>query len=191
VSPPAARPFEKRLKYARVERERRFLLAGVPEGIDLRSGYQQMEDLYFPGTTLRLRRVTSPTGEVVELKLNQKLPLEPETASHRIITSVYLGAADYELLGRLPGDRLVKRRYAFPWRGTAFGIDVFQGALAGLVLAEAEAPSEDSLAAIPALPVRHVEVTEEPIFAGGPLAAGAPATSLARAAELLAKGASR
>ena len=118
--------FSKRLKYARIERERRFLLAALPAGLEPDAGYQQFEDLYFPGTSLRLRRVTSPAGDVVELKLNQKLPHDSNAPSHRIVASVYLPAADFGLLGSLPGRRLVKRRYAFPWRGVGFGVDVFQ-----------------------------------------------------------------
>jgi len=178
--------FEKRLKYARVEIERRFLLAALPSDIDPRLGYRTLEDLYFPGTSLRLRRATSPTGEVIELKLNQKLANEPPLPTHRIITSVYLSPADYDFLDRLSGARLAKRRYAFSWQGTCFGIDVFQASLRGLVLAEAEALSEESLDSVPALPVRHVEVTADPLFCGGALAAGEPARILERAHALLA-----
>jgi CYTH domain-containing protein len=123
---------------------------------------------------------------VIELKLNQKLPSDPPLPTHRIITSVYLSAVDYGLLGRLAGSRLAKQRYAFSWQGAHFGIDVFQGSLRGLVLAEAEAATEDLLASLPALPVRHVEVTADPIFCGGALATEEPARILERARELLA-----
>lgn len=176
----------KRFKYARLELERRFLLAALPAELDPRMGYQQFEDRYFPGTSLRLRRVTAPSGEVLELKLNQKLPHDPPRPSHRIITSVYLDAVDHALLGRLGGSLLVKRRYAYPWRGTRFGVDTFQGPLLGLVLAEAEVETEAALAALPALPVRHVEVTADPLFGGGSLAVEPADRVLDRARELLA-----
>jgi CYTH domain-containing protein len=175
--------FEKRLKYARVEAERRFLLAALPAEIDPATGYQTFEDLYFLGTTLRLRRVTSPDGAIVELKLNQKLPHDPPLPSHRVITSVYLTPDDFALLSQLGGARLVKRRYAFPWQGVRFGVDVFQEPLAGLVLAEAE--SSDRLDALPALPGDPLEVTEDPRFSGGSLAAEKPEKTLALARELL------
>ena len=178
--------FEKHLKYARVEMERRFLLATLPSEVDPRSGYQTLEDLYFPGTSLRLRRVTSPAGRVIELKLNQKLQNDPPLPTHRITTSVYLGPADYSLLSRLAGGRLAKRRYAFWSEGTRFGIDVFQESLQGLVLAETEVASEDILDSVPALPVPHIEVTAEPLFCGGTLATEDPVRILERARELLA-----
>jgi len=180
-------PPGKRLKYARVERERRFLLAALPPGVDPQAGYLQFEDLYFPATSLRLRRVTAPDGRIVELKLNQKLPHETERASHRVVTSVYLGVADYDLLAGLPGERLVKRRYGWVWRGVRFGVDAFQERLAELVLAEAEGETEEALAALPPLSVPHVEVTEDSSFGGGALASADAAAVLARAAALLAR----
>ena len=175
--------FEKRLKYARVEAERRFLLPELPAEIDPSTGYQTFEDLYFLGTTLRLRRVTSPAGDVVELKLGQKLPHDPPLATHRIITSVYLTPDDFAFLSRIGGARLVKRRYAFPWQGVRFGVDVFQESLAGLVLAEAE--SSDRLDSLPALPGDPLEVTDDLRFSGSRLAAEKPERSLALARQLL------
>lgn len=177
--------FEKRLKYARIERERRFLLPALPAQIDPGSGYQSIEDRYFSGTSLRLRRVTSPAGEVVELKLNQKLPHEPQLATHRIITSVYLTEADYGLLSRLGGARLAKRRYRFAWRDVRFAVDLFQEALDGLVLAEAEIESDALLESLPALPGRQIEVTADPRFRGAALATEPAARTLALASELL------
>ena len=49
------------LKYARVERERRWLLASAPE---LGSGPMDITDRYLVGTRLRLREVTEG-GSVV------------------------------------------------------------------------------------------------------------------------------
>jgi len=54
------------MKYARIERERRFLLATPPAGIDLAAGYRQLDDLYLEGTRLRLRSVTAPDGALLE-----------------------------------------------------------------------------------------------------------------------------
>lgn len=180
---------EKRFKYARVEIERRFLLAALPAELDPRSAYQTFEDRYFLGTSLRLRRVTSPSGEIVELKLNQKLPHDPPLPTHRIITSVYLTASDHCLLSRLGGARLAKRRYSFLWQGVRFGVDLFQESLSGLILAEAEVESQSLLESLPVLPVHHLEVTGDPRFSGGVLAAEDPRKSLACAEELLSSSA--
>jgi hypothetical protein len=53
--------------------------------------------------------------------------------------------------------------------GRAFGIDVFGGALAGLVLAELALDSEAELRALPLPGFAHCEVTELPLFTGGEL----------------------
>ena len=49
------------LKYAQVERERRYLVRAVPDGVRY---VDEIEDAYIEGTRLRLRRVTSQ-GEVM------------------------------------------------------------------------------------------------------------------------------
>jgi hypothetical protein len=157
------------LEYARIERERRFLLAALPASIDTGSGYQQIDDLYIEGTRLRLRSVTSPEGELIEQKLNQKREAPGGDAAHRIITSVYRDPAEYARLAALPGRRLEKRRYAYTHEGCAFGIDVFSGPLTGLVLAEIELDAEAELRALPLPAFAHCEVTELPLFTGGEL----------------------
>jgi hypothetical protein len=57
-------------KYSLVEREKRFLLAALPDGME--KTFRRIEDTYFQDTRLRLRKVTSPLGHILELKLTQK-----------------------------------------------------------------------------------------------------------------------
>jgi CYTH domain-containing protein len=175
----------KRLEYARLERERRFLLDALPAEA-ARADWEQLDDLYFPGTTLRLRCVTGPDGAVRERKLNQKLPA-PDGAPHaRVITSVYLDDADFALLAHLPGGApLAKRRHRLAGGGHVLGVDVFLGSLAGLVLAEVELDSEAALRAFAPPPFARREVTDDARFTGGRLATGDPAAVLKHARELL------
>ena len=175
----------KLLKYARYENERRFLLGALPPGLEESRGYQQLDDLYLEGTRLRLRMARSPAGEVIERKLNQKI-LDPEgDPARRIITSVYLDAAEYAVLAALPGRRLAKRRYVYSHEGRAFGIDVFSGPFAGLVLAEIELASVPELHALAPPAFAHCEVTALPLFSGGELTQREPAEVLAEARRLL------
>jgi hypothetical protein len=175
----------KPLEYARIERERRFLLAALPAGIDPSSGYQQIDDLFIEGTRLSLRSVNSPEGELIEQKLNQKREAPSGDAAHRIITSVYLDPAEYARLAALPDRRLEKRRYAHAHEGRAYGIDVFAGPLTGLLLAEIELDTEGGLRALPLPAFAHCEVTELPVFTGGELARGDPARVQREARRLL------
>jgi CYTH domain-containing protein len=174
------------MKYARIERERRFLLAELPAGIDLTAGYRQLDDLYLDGTRLRLRSVTAPGGAILEQKLGQKVSAPGGAPTHRLITSLYLEPAEYALLATLPGRRLAKRRYAFPHAGLGFVIDVFLGALAGLLLAEIALDSDAAERALALPPFAHCEVTALPLFTGGALAREDPALVLREARRLLA-----
>lgn len=123
-----------------------------------------IEDRYLPGTALRLRRVTAPDGSVVH-KLGKKYP--GVGLSSRPMTNIYLDAAEYGALAVLPAAVLVKRRHDV---GDEFAIDVFEGALAGLMLAEISADDDAELAAIVVPSWCTVEVTEDVAYAGGTLA---------------------
>jgi CYTH domain-containing protein len=153
-------------KYARVERERRFLLRSIPEDPPA-VRVREIEDRYFPGTRLRLRRVHAPGGQAeTEYKLTQKIRFDEPGAVQGLITNTYLSQTEYELLARLPGHILRKTRYSMP----PIGIDVFGPPLDGLALAEAEFATDEQLAAFVPPDYALKEVTADRRFTGGRLA---------------------
>ena len=150
-------------KYARVERERRFLLAAAPtEGITTR---RQITDRYLLGTRLRLRRACNPDTGSCELKFTQKLPAEQPGYVQGLITNTYLSAAEYDLLATLPAAVLSKTRLSLP----PLGIDVFDPPLHGLVLAEVEFATDDQARSFHPPLESVAEVTDDPRFTGGSL----------------------
>ena len=169
------------LKYARIERERRFLLARVPDDV-VATPARLIEDVYIDGTRLRLRRITASDG-AREWKLAQKLALD---SGRTIITNIYLSRAEFERLAVLPGRRLVKERRHCVAVGCRFGVDAFRAPLDGLVLAEAEVATDEQLHALPVPPFAHCEVTDCIELSGAALARNDPAVSLAFARRLLA-----
>jgi CYTH domain-containing protein len=143
------------MKYARWERERRFLLAGPPEqAVAGARPAAQIEDRYLTNTRLRLRLVRRP-GEPAVRKLGQKIR-EPGTFPPAVAhTSLYLDADEYAALAELPAAELTKTRTLLHWDGPVLAVDVFTGRLAGLVLAEydlagdgpaTDAPTDDAAA---------------------------------------------
>ena len=152
-------------KYARVEWERRFLLAQFPAAANI-VRVRRLSDRYITGTGLRLREIAGD-GEESVFKLTQKLPERNGGARQGLITTMRLSSHEFALLAQLPASTLTKTRHSMP----PFGIDVFDGELSGLVLAEAEFDSEDEAAklTIPAFVVR--EVTDDHRFTGGNLVA--------------------
>lgn len=159
-------PIGKERKYALPERERRFLLDGPPP--ELPTGTMRIEDRYLSGTRLRLRRMTElldggGTGRSVA-KLTQKIPAVGD--GWGLITNLYLSAAEFDALAALPAETISKVRSDHG----PYIVDVFEGDLAGLVLAEAEFDT-DAAATTWTPPFAHVaEVTNDPRFTGGRLA---------------------
>jgi CYTH domain-containing protein len=151
-------------KYARVEIERRFLLAGVPREADVLA-MNEIDDRYLDGTRVRLRRMAQ-VGGATQLKLTQKVPDPCGGARQGTLTTLYLSEAEHAAFARLPAAALRKSRLSI----APYGVDVFHGELEGLYLAEAEFSSlEDAAALVPAAFCR-AEVTADRRFTGGELA---------------------
>lgn len=148
-------------KYARVERERRFLLASFPSDVTI-VRTRRIVDRYLDGTRLRLREMRDDDGEPV-YKLTQKIKSPGPHARQGFITTMHLDAAEFRMLCELPGATLRKTRYSVP----PFGIDVFMDALEGLVLAEAEFETALDAASLELPPYFVREVSEDERFTGG------------------------
>lgn len=116
------------LKYAVVERERRFLLASLPTGPATR---RTIIDRYVSGTRLRLREVREDDGTVTR-KLTQKIRLNDD-ASEIACTNLYLDDAEWDLLQAMPARVLVKTRRLFTRDGVTVAVDEFAD---GSLLAE-------------------------------------------------------
>jgi CYTH domain-containing protein len=106
------------LKYAVVERERRFLLASLPEGA---VSTKQIVDRYVVGTRLRLREVREDDGTVVR-KLSQKVRLGDGPAEVAC-TTFYLDDQEWTALGALPATVLRKRRHLLHREGVVVAVD--------------------------------------------------------------------
>lgn len=157
-------PPGKATKYARLERERRFLMAGIPEGPCIRRA--EIADLYFTDTRLRLRRTVEvmSAGSSMFYKLTQKIPAP--SIGPGLITTFYLEEAEYQALRSLPSVGITKTRYSIP----PLSIDVFSGKLTGLVMAEAEFESAEQEAQFQIPVDSPAEVTTDIRFSGGRLA---------------------
>lgn len=161
------------LKYAVVERERRWLLDGLPPGeVEGDREVVLVEDRYVRGTRLRLRQVTSADGTVVR-KLGHKVRLGDGGPAEVACTSLYLDDTEWDLLAGLPSDRLTKRRVRHEQDGAVVAVDEFLDDLAGLVLGEID--RRDGPEVEPPGEWRVVrEVTAEEAFTGSELARHPP-----------------
>ncbi|MCW2671276.1 MAG: hypothetical protein JWO27_3173 [Frankiales bacterium] len=143
------------MKYARLERERRFLLDVLPTLDGAR--VLRVTDRYLDCTRLRLRLVEEDGCDPVR-KLGQKVPIG-EGVSVVAHTTLYLDDAEFSRLSELPARELRKtRRVLADW--------AFDEHPSGLLLAETEREVQPWFAFIR-------EVTDEAAFTGGVLARGA------------------
>lgn len=156
-------------KYARVERERRYLLQDLPEGITRADPHVQITDNYITGTRLRIRKVREPRTNKWTVKFTQKYAPDPNDLSRTMITNTYLNALEAEVLSVFDTNEIRKNRYPFEFEGRKFSVDMFLGDLFGLVLAEVSFETDEELDNYAKPPFALIDVTNDPLFSGGSL----------------------
>lgn len=159
-----------RRKYARIERERRFLVESLPAQLDP-NAFERLCDCFIEGTHLRLRRVESPSGDVLVVKLGQKIVDRdaPDDPRRREMTTIYLPESEAARLA-FRGLRSTKRRYKLREQGWTFCIDVWEEPV-HVIVAEVECPTDAELDAIDVPLWALREVTEDPKYGAVALAA--------------------
>jgi len=156
-------------KYARVERERRYLLQDLPEGLTRADPHLQITDNYITGTRLRLRKVREPRTNKWTVKFTQTFAPNPDDLSRTIITNTYLNVLEAETLSVFNTNEIRKNRYYFDFEGRRFSIDMFLGDLFGLVMAEVGFETDEELDNYRPPPFALADVTNIPLFSGGKL----------------------
>lgn len=156
-------------KYALIERERRYLLRDLPEGLNRTDPHLQITDNYITGTRLRLRKVREPRTNKWTVKFTQKFPLDSSDLSRTLITNIYLNAFEAETLSVFEANEIRKNRYYLDFEGHRFAVDMFLGDLFGLVLAEVSFGADDELEKFSPPPFALAEVTNNELFSGGKL----------------------
>ncbi len=150
-------------KYARPERERRWLLSLVPPQAVYSA---EITDHYITGTTLRLRKISSDA--TTTWKLTQKVRRRIEDPEYVNTTTIYLNGEEFRLIAQFEAKVLRKTRHRFAHEGHSFAIDVFDGRHVGLVLAELEIDVDED---VPLPPVAAAkDVTHDDRYSGASLA---------------------
>lgn len=163
-----------------VELELTYLARTLPDGLaDLPS--KLIVDMYYPTNTLHPCLRLRQNGD--SYQITKKQPAFGTDSSHMIEETIHLSAEEFADLTAQGGKRVVKRRYKYEYQGRMAEIDVFQEALAGLVLVDFEFENRDTQKAFTMPDFCLADVTQEAFIAGGMLAG----KSYADIAEGLAK----
>ena len=158
-----------------LEIERKFLVEGawplpVSGGVAITQGYLPQPENVAGGGRVRVSRhpdgmeqawlTQKSDGGLVRTETEEEIPVQHAR----------------EMLGQAAGNVLEKVRYALPLAdGLTLEVDVYAGALAGLVVAEVELPSVDTVVQLPDWLGK--EVTEDKRYKNKSLAqAGLPST---------------
>jgi CYTH domain-containing protein len=145
-----------------MEVERKFLLAALPPGIDagtrIEQGYLAIDPA---GSEVRVRRKGAKTLMTVKtgvglVRGEEEFPLDAE-----------LFARLWEMT---EGRRVVKTRHLVPVGDFVAEVDVYEGALAGLLTAEVEFPDEAAARAFTPPAWLGRDVTDDPRYANRALA---------------------
>ena len=109
-------------------------------------------------------------GDTLALKLGQKSQPDNLESHQSLMTNIYLTEAEYNVLRGLGGDKIKKLRYPFEFEKQQYGIDVYEGYLQGLFIAEIEAQPGLDITQLLVPAFAHHEITGDPVFNGAKLA---------------------
>lgn len=149
-----------------LEREKTYLARYIPSQINgARS--ELIHDIYIPEidhAVIRLRH----RGEKFEL--TKKEPLTGDDSSRQNEHTIPLTQDEYNAFAAISKKELIKRRYYCTIYGHDAEVDIFEGALRGLVLIDFEFPSDEAMANFEPPECCLADVTQDIVSAAGRLA---------------------
>ncbi len=155
--------------FSRIEYERRFLVTGaVPAAA---SGNVLITDRCIAGTRVYLRRAVHADRRV-ERRLCKHY--DPDGAACAGVAIEELSEHDHAIYAHMEAMLITKRRSFVTEQGRDVAIDVFEGALRGLVLCEVSLATEVDIVAFVAPTWARIEVTADRFFAPATLAFATP-----------------
>ena len=156
-------------KDARLQRERRFLLRELPPELTRASPHLQITDNFITNTRLRLRQIREPLTRERVWMLTQKFALAPPDLSSSSVTDLYLTEYEYEVLAVFEGNEIRKNRYPYEHESRTYAIDIYLGALRGLILAKTSFKTDDELNKFSLPPFAVLDVSNDEMFTGARL----------------------
>lgn len=149
-----------------LERERTYLAKALPA--DLKAArHVLVRDIYIPDTANHARLRLRQKGDTYEA--TKKIPVNG-SASHQTEHTIPLAQEEFEALATCSTKALQKQRYFVQIEGHSAEVDVYEGALTGLVVIDFEFADEESFRSFSQPDIALADVTEDEIVGGGFLA---------------------
>lgn len=164
-------------KTSHIELRRVFLLENLPEPLKRADYHWQIFDNYIENTRLRLRSVRVPETKEWNYTLEQRFPVDESNLTALNVARIHLNEAEHRAFEiyegreikrneRVETSEIRKNRYFQDFGERKIEIDLFLGALWGLVLANIRFASSKESEAFGIPPFAFLEVTNEPFFRG-------------------------
>jgi adenylate cyclase len=149
-----------------IELEKTYLAKELPIGLG-DCEHKEIIDIYLPKESehpvLRLRK----NGDRYEM--TKKEPVKGNDSSKQLEQTIVLKKDEFEALQKVPGKRVAKERYLYPYQGVMAEIDVFKEDLQGLVIVDVEFEEEAKKDTFQIPDFCLLDVTQEKFLAGGML----------------------
>ncbi|MBN1544332.1 hypothetical protein JW898_02615 [Candidatus Woesearchaeota archaeon] len=146
-----------------IELEKTYLAKSVPKGLaECRS--KEIIDIYIPRSHLHPKLRIRKNGDRYEM--TKKEPVADD-ASEQEEQTIILTEEEFNALNKLDGKKTRKIRYHYPHDGRMAEIDVFEGALKGLIVIDFEFDTEEDKETFAMPEFCLAEVTQEEFIAGG------------------------
>jgi CYTH domain-containing protein len=149
-----------------IELEKTYLAKFLPEGLK-DSPSKEIKDIYIPENiahpSLRLRK----RGDKCEI--TKKQPVQGTDSSEQYEHTIILTLEEFSALEQVKGKAVRKIRYYYNHKGIQAEVDVFQDALAGLVLVDFEFKEVADKNNFEMPDFCLTDVTQDKCFAGGML----------------------
>ncbi|MBC7798927.1 MAG: hypothetical protein H7Z37_18815 [Pyrinomonadaceae bacterium] len=164
---------DKSITFPRIERERRFLLEGLPAPLTRASEHLQFFDNYLTETRLFLSQIRVPKTKEWTRRFVQKFPTQIDEntldLSRLTISEIELNAYEYEVLAVFEGNELRYNRYFHETNAQIITIDLYIGDLWGLILATATFETDEAMQKFTIPDFVYSEVTQDEFFTGANL----------------------
>jgi len=149
-----------------IELEKTYLAKEIPKGLkDYKS--KEIIDIYIPRSkahpTLRIRK----NGDNYEM--TKKEPVNESDSSRQEEQTIILTETEFNEFMKLDGKKVHKIRYYYDYNGITAEIDVFQGALKGLIVVDFEFKTLEEKDSFEMPAFCLIEITQEVFIAGGML----------------------
>ncbi|MBT7037302.1 CYTH domain-containing protein [bacterium] len=149
-----------------IELEKTYLAKKLPKDLE-NCEHREIIDVYLPKESehpvLRLRK------NGTKYEITKKEPIKEGDASKQLEQTIVLSKEEFEGLQKVPGKRVVKERYRYPFEGVIAEFDVFKEGLEGLVVVDVEFEKEIDKDSFQIPEFCLVDVTQEKFLAGGML----------------------